>query len=542
MQTKLTAAAVARKLKQPGRHRVSENLYLQVKPSGTASWLFRYTLDGDPHWMGLGSYSDFSLEEARQRARDHRQLKTDKLDPLEAKRAKLMAAKLEAAKAVTFQKCAEEYIAAHSVGWKNAKHRAQWPTSLKTYVYPEIGELPVASIDTTLVLKVLQPIWTEKTETASRVRQRIEAVLDFAKTSGYRTGDNPARWAGHLENLLAKPSKVNGGKKHHPALAYAELPEFMAELRGNNFVSARALEFTILTAARSGEVIGATWDEVDFAEKIWTIPAKRTKAGNEHKVPLSDRALEILSALPREDGNPHLFIGGKKGAPLSSMAMLRLLRDIRPGYVPHGFRSTFRTWCAERTSYPHIVCELALGPYAIRADAGVSARRPVREAREAHGRMGALLHFACGRQRREQRHGNRTRGGSMRVNGFTFTEALMLAETEWATEPLADHIAARPLGPKARRLLAEWVKSIGKQQLPGRPYGRAPILAAERAVAHEVRQWQAQHRKEHHRERVPAQLTRKKMCELRGKHGLPAGDKYQTDEIAHNIRNELKRA
>ena len=332
--------------------------------------------------MGLGKYWRWSLAEARKRAAPYEHLLDDDVDPLRVKREKAAAVKLADAKSMTFKECADRYVTAQQSSWKNAKHAAQWratfglsdftagsgrmkrkPRSPGPAATAVINDLPVAAIDTAMALEVLEPIWSRTPETASRIRQRCEQVIAWATATKRRTGENPFAWRGHLDKLLAKPSKLKRlkGTGHHPALPFDELPQFMAALRGNKFVSARALEFTILTAARTGEVIGATWDEIDFSKKTWTVPPGRMKAGNEHKVPLSDRALEILRGLPREDGNPHVFIGGKKGKPLSNMAMLQLIKGMRPGYVPHGFRATFRTWCEELTSYPHIVAELSLG-------------------------------------------------------------------------------------------------------------------------------------------------------------------------------------
>lgn len=393
MGNDLTVAEVAKRLKLPGRHRVSKNLYLQVKASGSASWLFRYMLNGNPdpdrssrskgdhgHWMGLGSYDAFGLAEARQRALEARQHLADKHDPLDNRRERITADKIEAAKSLTFGECARQYVAAHAPSWKNGKHAAQWRATFGLWTDDAgtntrrkrtvksatatataiINELPIGKIDTALAIKVLEPIWSRTPETASRVRQRCEQVVAWASAQKFREDTNPFAWRGHLDKLLPKPSRVKR-VRHHPALPYAETPKFMVELRANNFVSARALEFMLLTATRTGEVVGATWDEIDVAEKVWTVPPERMKSGNEHKVPLSERPLEILSRLPREDGNPHVFIGGRKGRSLSNMAMLELMKGMRPGYVPHGFRATFRTWTAERTNYPHIVCELALG-------------------------------------------------------------------------------------------------------------------------------------------------------------------------------------
>jgi integrase len=266
---------------------------------------------------------------------------------------------VEAAKGIAFRVCAEKHIAAHEAGWRNPKHRDQWKNPLAAYVYPVIGDLPVGEIDTGLVLKILEPIWTSKTETAGRVRGRLESVLDWAAARGYRGGENPARWRGHLDKLLPARTKV-AKVRHHPAMPYAEMPSFMAELRDCSVISARALECAILTAARTGEVIGAQWSEIDLGAGIWTIPAERMKVGREHRVPLSDRAVEVLSQLPREA--EWVFPGGRAGKPLSNMALLEVMRGMRPddGFVPHGFRSTFRDWASERTAFPHEVCEMAL--------------------------------------------------------------------------------------------------------------------------------------------------------------------------------------
>jgi integrase len=363
-QQKLSARAVA-SITAPGRYGDGGGLWLQVSPTGTKAWLFRYMLNGSARHMGLGPVPLISLAEARERVRDARRLLLDGTDPLKARAAKRAAAAVAAAKSVTFRDAAERYIAAHEAAWKNPKHRQQWRSTLATYVYPIFGNLPVAAIDTTLVIKALEPIWTTKPETAGRVRGRIESVLDWAKARGYREGENPARWQGHLENLLPKKSKVTR-VKHHPALPYDDMPAFMSELHAREGISARALEFKALTAARTSAVIGATWDEVDLNAKLWTVPPSRagTKITGEEpkprRVPLSGRVLEILKELPREKGNPHVFIGGKAGEPLSNMAMLELMRGMRPGYVPHGVRSTFKDWCSEKTNYPNEVSEAAL--------------------------------------------------------------------------------------------------------------------------------------------------------------------------------------
>ena len=281
------------------------------------------------------------------------------MDPLDARKAQRAAQALEAARTITFEAAAQAYFDAHERSWKNAKHRAQFVSTLQTYAYPKIGKLPVASIDVGLVLKVIEPIWQDKTETANRVRGRIEAVLDWSTVRGYRAGDNPARWKGYIENVLPPRGKIQK-RVHHAALPFADLPEFMAALSQRDGVAARALEFTILTAARTGEVIGATWDEIDLKEKTWTVPAGRMKASKEHRVPLSGRALEILQAAPREKNNRYVFIGPRKGG-LSNMAMAAVLgRMGRDDITVHGFRSTFRDWAAERTNYPNHVVEMAL--------------------------------------------------------------------------------------------------------------------------------------------------------------------------------------
>jgi integrase len=353
----LTAKKVE-KLKRPGRYGDGHGLYLQVLSPSNRSWLLRFERNGRERWMGLGPLHTFTLKEARERARKARQQLADGIDPLVAKQEQAAQQRLEAAKAMTFGQCVEQYLETHDLAWKNQKHAAQWRMTLTKYC-KVISNLPVKDIDTDLVLRVLSPLWKTRTETAKRLRGRIERVLAWAKGRGLRSGENPARWDGHLDEMLAAPGKV-APVRHHPALPFTELPAFLTELRQREGISAKALEFLILTAARTGEVMGARWSEIDLAAKVWTIGAERMKARKEHKVPLSDRAVKILQSLPREDGNPYLFIGGKKGAPLSNMAMLELMKGMRPGYVPHGFRSTFRDWAAERTNYPNHVIEMAL--------------------------------------------------------------------------------------------------------------------------------------------------------------------------------------
>ena len=360
------AVDVAR-LNKPGRYSDGDNLYLRVAKlkNGTAlskGWVFRYERFGRERWMGLGGVTTRSLAEARAAARECRKALLDGIDPIEARYSKRQQAKLEAARSITFRECAERYIAAHQIGWKNPAHAAQWPSTLAAYVYPTIGALPVDEIDTALVAKCIEPIWTEKPDTAGRTRGRIEQVLDWAKARGYRDGENPARWRGHMENLLPHRSKLKRTRKHHAALPYADAPAFMAELRAQTDVSSRALEFTVLTASRTSEVIGAKWLEIDFEEKLWTVPPERIKGGRIHYVPLSDRAIAILQDLPRVEGCDFIFPGGRNNsAPLSNMAMLEKMRSLRPGLTVHGTaRSTFRDWAGDRTNYQRETIETAL--------------------------------------------------------------------------------------------------------------------------------------------------------------------------------------
>jgi integrase len=360
---RLSAREVEGLRKRRGTHAVGDNLYVQIKGSG-ASWVFRYLINRKARWAGLGSLRDWTLAEARERAREFRKALSEGKDPLAEREQKEAAERAEKAKETTFAQAAREYIAKHEDEWTNAKHRAQWRATFEKAT-KAINDLPVSAIETPHVIKVLQPIWQKTPETASRVRMRIEAVLSYAKVAGYRTGENPARWGGNLEHLLAAKSKVQkrkrettGRSKHFKALSYAELPAFMAELRNNNSISARALEWTILTAARTNETLGATFAEIDLGRKTWTIPAMRMKAAREHIVPLSGRAVELLERSTRSD---YLFPGAQQGRPLSNMAMLELVRGtIGNGYTVHGFRSAFRDWCREQTSFPRELAELAL--------------------------------------------------------------------------------------------------------------------------------------------------------------------------------------
>ena len=344
------------------------SLYLQATVSNDGvnrNWVFRYELDGARHDMGIGPLHTVGLAEARRKAKELRQqIVLDGIDPLQAKneeaaerRAKAQAARAVEAKAQTFKDCAERYLAVHGGRWKNAKHAWQWRQSLEAHAYPIIGDLNVADVDEGHLVRVLQPIWRKIPETARRLRGRIEAVLGYATVSKFRTGDNPARWRNHLQTLLGGTRKV---VEHHAAMPFVEAPAFMAELRGRKSLSASALEFAILTAARTGEVIGARWSEIDLKHKTWIVPAERMKAKREHRVPLCDRAVEILKGMDHR--GDVVFGSAVTGKPLSNMAMLELMRGLRPGsgFTVHGFRSGFRDWASERTNFPREVCEAAL--------------------------------------------------------------------------------------------------------------------------------------------------------------------------------------
>jgi integrase len=360
-----------KRCRTPGLHAVGgvDGLYLHVKPPveqdelssrpGARSWILRVKVGDRRPEMGLGGYPDVTLEQARQRARDARDQIRQGIDPIAARQAAQDALRATQAKRITFDQAAKLCHAVKAAMFRNPKHRAQWINSLTEYASPKIGDLPVADVELPHIIDVLKPIWTSKTETASRVRGRIEDVLDWATVNQYRTGDNPAKWSGNLEHALPRPAKVKA-VEHHPALPWADVGAFMAQLRAHRGTGARALEFAILTAARSGEVRLATWDEIDLQNKMWTVPAKRMKAGKEHRVPLSDPAVALLKSLPRHEGNNLLFPGSRKGNPLSDNTLSKLLRDMGVDAVPHGFRSTFKDWARSCTAYPDEVSELAL--------------------------------------------------------------------------------------------------------------------------------------------------------------------------------------
>lgn len=364
MPKKLSNALTAIEVKnaKPGRYADGGGLQLLVKDTGARSWVFRYMLKGKTRDIGLGpaGADDISLADARDLASALRLKVRAGIDPL-AERQQKAAEALAAAQAaqiagITFKAVAEAYVGANEASWRNEKHRQQWRNTLATYVYPVMGELPVAAIGTAHVLQILEPIWKDKPETASRVRGRIETILDAAKARGYRQGENPARWRGHIAQILPARSRLTRG--HHKAMAYDAIPAFVCAIRAREAMAALALEFVILTATRTSEVLGATWAEVDLDKAIWTVPASRMKAGKEHRIPLSPRAVEILEAVKSLEKD-YLF-PTDKGGKLSTMAMSMLLRRMKLDCTVHGFRSGFRDWAAECTGYAHEVCEMAL--------------------------------------------------------------------------------------------------------------------------------------------------------------------------------------
>lgn len=350
---KLTALFVSR-VTEPGLYNDGNGLYLRIAPGGSKAWQYRYRIGNRQRDMGLGGTDTVSLADARKSLIEWKAIWRNGEDPIEVRKARKRATATR--ETLTFGEAAKRYIDAHSSGWKNAKHTAQWSSSLDMYAKP-INNLPVEHIDTDLVMRCIKPIWNSKNETATRVRARIESVLGYAAVMGYRSGPNPALWRGHLSNLLPKPTKVRA-VKHHTALPYQEVPEFIKRLRAMEGIAPMALEFAILTAARTGEIIGATWDEIDGDQ--WAIPAERMKAGKTHRVPLSKRAVEILELMASIRNSDFIFQGQRQGRPLSNMAMATVIKRMGSDCTVHGFRSSFRDWTAEKTNTPNIVCEMAL--------------------------------------------------------------------------------------------------------------------------------------------------------------------------------------
>ncbi|THT95453.1 DUF4102 domain-containing protein [Lampropedia puyangensis] len=348
------------RLGESGHHPVGGvvGLYLYITPNGAKSWVLRTMIAGKRRHMGLGAYPTVPLAQAREKARQARDEIINGNDPIAQRKQAKSLLQAQQATEITFAQAAQSYIDAHSDGWKNPKHRAQWTSTLETYVFPVMGKLMVKDVAQTHVLQVLEPIWKTKTETATRIRGRMESVLDWATVRHYRDGDNPARWKGHLDKLLAPPTRIQK-VIHHKAIEIDNMPTFMAELRKREGIAPRALELAIYCAARSGEVRGSTWDEVDFDKQIWVIPAERMKAGSEHRVPLSRQCIDLLKKIPRLVDCPYIFPSTKSGM-LSDMALLAVMRRMEVDAVPHGFRSTFRDWAGEKTNYPRDVAEQAL--------------------------------------------------------------------------------------------------------------------------------------------------------------------------------------
>lgn len=354
------SAVQVKRITKPGLFAVGgvAGLHLQVKTTGARSWILRAKVGDKRRDIGLGGYPDVSLALARDGAREARDQIRRGVDPAEERKARKQALKAAQAKALTFSKAAVRCHQTKVPEFRSVKHQSDWISSINRFVDPIIGDLPVSSIELPHIVSVLEPIWKTKTETATRVRQRIESVLGWATVSGFRTGDNPARWKGNLEHALPNPSKIRE-IRHFPALSWHEVGGFMAELRKRDGISARALEFSILTASRSGEVRLATWEEIDRESAVWTIPGNRMKAGRTHRVPLSDPAIEILKAVPRFEGSPFVF-SSPRGGPLSDMSISAVCRRMEVNAVPHGFRSTFKDWARSSTSYADEVSELAL--------------------------------------------------------------------------------------------------------------------------------------------------------------------------------------
>jgi integrase len=404
----LLSAAKVRSVKKPGYYLDGRGLYLQVRGETSKSWLLKYSIDKRPRAMGLGSAFDFSLADARERRDDLRKLIKRGIDPLETKAAEKQAQKIEAAKAITFRAAAARLIASKRKGWKNEKHAAQWLATLETYAYPVIGDLPVQAVDTGLVMKILDPIWSTKTETASRVRGRIELVIEAAKAFGEYVGENPARWKGNLAATLAKKSDV-ADEENFPALPYAELPAFMIDLRAREGIAAAALEFQILTAGRPGNVRMARWSEIDVKAATWTISYRDMKKDREHKVPLSAAALAVLARMEKIKAGKFVFFAGDGDTPLSDAATGALIdrmnaANVKAGrakwmdptlgreIVPHGFRSSFRDWAGDETRFDSETAEFALAH--VKGDKAEAAYRRLTSFNKRKALMDAWAAFA----------------------------------------------------------------------------------------------------------------------------------------------------
>ncbi|MDE2622690.1 MAG: tyrosine-type recombinase/integrase [Betaproteobacteria bacterium] len=354
MPYQLTARKVQSLTSKPGMHRVATGLYLRVTPTLRSYWMLRYFRNGKATEMSLGYFDALTLHEAVAKSHTLRMTVKSGNDPLKERRA-LMVRKQSA----TFREVAKALIEAKRPGWKCDKHASQWESTLQTYVFPVIGDMDVAIVDTAHILEILTPIWTTKAETATRVRQRIEAVLNAAAARKLRSRDNPAAWKGHLDTLLAvvkKKSRV----VHHPCMPWDEVPDYMPQLRANGSISAMALEFCILTSTRTSETIKARWEEIDFKKEIWTVPGTRMKGGESYRVPLTEPMIRLLKSVPRFEGSDFIFNGAKQGKPLSNMAMLNLLQGTQPDITVHGFRSSFRDWAGESTNFPSDVVEMCL--------------------------------------------------------------------------------------------------------------------------------------------------------------------------------------
>lgn len=348
--SKKLAAVDVKNRSKPGRHADGDGLYLNISTSGSKSWVFLWMKDRRRREMGLGSYPAVSLADARGKADECRRVVAAGGDPIATR---------DQDQPKSFGECADAFIASMAGGWRNKKHANQWRMTLGDAYCKSIRSKSVAEVSTDDVLKILTPIWQTKAETASRLRGRIERVLDFARVKGWRQGENPALWRGHLKGAMPARQKLQRG--HHAAMPYPDLPAFVERLQAAEAMAARGLEFLILTAARSGEVLGARWSEFDFEDGLWTVPGERMKAGKEHRVPLSDRALAIVKALHEARISDFVFPGQRKGKPLSVMAFTMLLRRLKMDqYTPHGFRSTFRDWCGDETTFPRELAEAAL--------------------------------------------------------------------------------------------------------------------------------------------------------------------------------------